>query len=154
MRVMKFSAVGAMGILVQVAVLAALTHVHLHYLLATVCAVEAAVLHNFCWHWRFTWKDRWVGRISSRLARFHVSNAAISLVGNVALMRVFVGAFRMQVVAANLVAIAACAAANYLASDYWVFAAKECAVNKAVFTAPGVAGHASVLASAAQREHR
>jgi len=153
MRVMKFSAVGAMGILVQVAVLAALTHVHLHYLVATVCAVEAAVLHNFCWHRRFIWKDRGVGRISSQLARFHVSNAAISLVGNLAFMRVLVGAFRMQPITANLVAIAVCAVGNYFTSDYWVFAAVDCAATP-LFSSPGGAGRASVLASAAQREHR
>ena len=122
MRLIKFSVVGAIGIVVQIAVLAALTHVHLHYLVATICAVEAAVLHNFCWHLRFTWRDRGIASVWGRLARFQLSNAAISIVGNVVLMRVFVGVFRIEPVAANLLAIAACAVVNYLASDYWVFA--------------------------------
>jgi dolichol-phosphate mannosyltransferase len=125
MRIVKFSVVGAIGIVVQLALLAALTHLHLHYLLATICAVEAAVLHNFCWHQRFTWRDRRVRSAWTRLTRFHLSNAAISLVGNVALMRVFVGSFSMKPVVGNLLAVATCAVVNYLASEYWVFAARR-----------------------------
>jgi len=154
MRVMKFSAVGAIGIVVQLALLAGLAHLHLHYLLATAWGVEAAVLHNFCWHQHFTWRDRGICSVWSRLARFHLSNAAISLVGNLVLMRVLVGAFRIQVIAANAVAIAVCAVANYFASEYWVFAASERAVSKTLFSSLSVAGRASVLASVAQREHR
>ena len=44
-RLAKFSAVGAIGIAVQVAVLWALTRIGIAYLLATAIAVEAAVLH-------------------------------------------------------------------------------------------------------------
>jgi putative flippase GtrA len=124
MRIVKFSVVGAIGIVVQIAVLATLTHLSVHYVVATVCAVEAAVLHNFCWHLRFTWRDRAVSSVWSRLVRFHLSNAVISLVGNVTLMRAFVGAIRMPLVAANILAITSCAVINYLASDYWVFEAR------------------------------
>jgi putative flippase GtrA len=126
MRLVKFSCVGAIGIVIQIAVLAVLTHIHLHYLVATVCAVEAAVLHNFCWHMRFTWRDRGIASVWRPLARFHLSNAAISLVGNVVLMRVLVGAFGLRPIVANLVAIAACAVINFLASDHWVFVANDC----------------------------
>ena len=124
MRVVKFSLIGAIGIVVQVAVLAALTHLHLQYLVATSCAVEAAVLHNFCWHQRFTWRDRRLRSAWTRLARFHLSNAAISLLGNVAIMRVLVGVLNMRPITANLLAIATCSSVNYVASDCWVFAAK------------------------------
>ena len=140
MRVIKFSAVGAIGIVVQLAALTALTHVHVHYLVATVLAVEAAVLHNFCWHQHFTWRDRDTARIWSRLARFHLSNALISLIGNVAIMRLLVGVFRMQTVVANLLAVATCASVNYLASDYWVFeasASREDKTLSAQFTGCG-----------------
>ena len=58
-RWLKFNAVGAAGIGVQLAVLVSLrAGLHLHYLLATALAVEATVLHNFFWHKRFTWADR------------------------------------------------------------------------------------------------
>ena len=54
-----FNFVGAGGIVVQLTVLHFLIHhLRLHYLPATALAVEAAVLHNFIWHERWTWKDR------------------------------------------------------------------------------------------------
>lgn len=147
MRLVKFSLVGAIGIAVQVTVLSVLTGAHVHYLVATVCAVEAAVLHNFCWHLRFTWRDRGVSSVWNRLARFHLSNAAISLVGNVVLMRVLVGTFRMQAVTANLLAVATCAAINYLAGDYWVFAVNDSALAKASNAQPAGCGRSRIRTS-------
>jgi putative flippase GtrA len=55
----KFNSVGAVGIFVQFGVLFLLkSGLHFNYLAATVLAVEAAVVHNFFWHERFTWADR------------------------------------------------------------------------------------------------
>ena len=54
-RWLVFNSVGAMGIAVQMSVLLVLTfRFKLGYLLATGLAVEAAVLHNFFWHDRWT----------------------------------------------------------------------------------------------------
>jgi dolichol-phosphate mannosyltransferase len=123
-RPAKFALVGAIGIVVQLAVLEALTSLGLHYLWATGLAVEAAVLHNFMWHQRFTWSDRAASRWAEtavRLLRFHLSNGAISILGSLLLMRWLVGQFRMRVLVANLLTIAACSLGNFLASDRWVF---------------------------------
>jgi putative flippase GtrA len=55
----KFNLVGAVGICVQFGVLFLLKSVvHFNYLAATALAVEAAVVHNFLWHERYTWADR------------------------------------------------------------------------------------------------
>jgi len=45
-RWLKFNAVGAGGVAVQLAFLALLVRLGVHYLLATALAVEAAVLQN------------------------------------------------------------------------------------------------------------
>jgi putative flippase GtrA len=59
LRWFKFNLVGGMGIGVQLLVLLALkTGLGMTYLVATGLAVEAAVIHNFLWHERFTWADR------------------------------------------------------------------------------------------------
>jgi putative flippase GtrA len=124
-RPAKFALVGAFGIVVQLSVLQLLTAIGCHYLWATGIAIEAAVLHNFVWHQRFTWRDRDArdsSRTLPRLVRFHLSNGAISILGSLLLMRCLVGQFGMGVIVANLVTIAACAAGNFLASDRWVFA--------------------------------
>jgi len=118
-RPAKFAFVGAIGVLIQLAVLKALTALGLHYLWAT-----AFVLHNFMWHQRLTWKDRGGSQsveTGVRLLRFHLSNGAISIMGSLPLMRWLVGQFGMRVLLANLLTIAACSVGNFLASDQWVF---------------------------------
>lgn len=120
----KFGLVGAIGIVMQLGTLAMLTAAGIYYLLATALAVEAAILHNFAWHQNFTWNDR-EGAILGRLARFHVTNGAISILGNLALMRLLVGGFGMPPVPANLLSIAVCSLANFLAADRIVFLARR-----------------------------
>lgn len=125
LRWVKFNAVGAAGILVQLAALWALVHVAgINYLVATALAVEIAVLHNFVWHERFTWRDRAsVTRRESfgRLVRFNLTNGGLSILGNVILMRALVGRFRIPLLAANLATIAICSVANFLVSHRFVF---------------------------------
>ncbi len=119
-RPAKFALVGALGIVVQLLTLESLTAIGLQYLWATGLAVEAAVLHNFMWHRRFTWRDRRVQN-GVQLVRFHVSNGAISIFGSLLLMRFLVGQFGMGVLVANLLTIGLCSVGNFLASDRWVF---------------------------------
>ncbi len=123
-RPAKFALVGAIGIIVQLLTLHWLAGAGCGYLIATVISVEAAVLHNFVWHENFTWRDRngfTSAGLGSRLLRFHVSNGLISVVGNLLLMRIFVGELGMPLVAANLLSITACCLTNFVASDRWVF---------------------------------
>jgi len=127
----KFNLVGALGIVVQFAALFFLrSMMHFNYLFATVIAVEAAVVHNFVWHEQFTWADR--TRFDSaqpsgsrswlRLLRFNLTNGAVSILGNLALMKVMVGLGHMNYLLANGIAIALCSVANFLVSEEWVFA--------------------------------
>jgi putative flippase GtrA len=121
-RWIKFYAVGAMGVAVQLAALALLKSVlHLDYLLATAAAVEVALLHNFVWHERWTWSDRGRGSRGRRLARFHLATGLVSIVTNLALMRVLVGRMHWPYLAANVAAIAAGSLANFFLGDLLVF---------------------------------
>lgn len=121
----KFNVVGGIGIGVQFAALLLLkTVLHFDYLFATAIAVQAAVVHNFVWHEQFTWADRpqpsW--RLSfRRFLRFNTTAGVVSIIGNLALMKVLVGIGGMNYLVANAVAIALCSAANFLVSDAWVF---------------------------------
>ena len=121
-RWLKFNFVGAIGIVVQLAMLALLANLlHFPYLIATALAVETAILHNFVWHERFTWKDRSGSGWLMRLVRFHAGNGVISLVGNLVLMRIFVGSLHLRVLIANAITIAVCSLANFAASEWFVF---------------------------------
>jgi putative flippase GtrA len=129
MRWMKFNAVGALGIAVQLAVLLGLkSGFHVSYLLATGLAVEAAVVHNFLWHERYTWADRvqpsWPKSLP-RLLRFNLTTGAVSIAGNLAVMKLLVGLGHWNYLAANSIAIALCSLVNFLVSEGWVFAKQE-----------------------------
>jgi putative flippase GtrA len=122
-RFMRFNVVGAIGFVLQLAVLTTLERLGWPVLLATLVAVEAAVLHNFGWHERWTWADQPADTRRGRLSRFHVTNGAISLVGN-ATITAALAAAGVPVVVANLVAVVACAGANFAAAHFFVFCAK------------------------------
>jgi putative flippase GtrA len=123
LRFLRFNGVGILGFAVQVAVLAALIRFGVHYLAATAVAVEVAVLHNFGWHERWTWRDRPAvpGSRARRLWRFHASNGLISLAGNLVLMRLLVGMLGLPAIAGNLLAVVLCSLLNFSASDRFVF---------------------------------
>ena len=140
----KFNIVGAIGIGVQFVVLLLLkSALGFDYIAATAIAVETAVLHNFVWHEQITWADRTrLGRTErgttldhpmpdsfrlhcrqslSRLVRFNLTNGAVSIAGNLALMKLMVGQGRMNYLLADAIAITLCSLANFLVSEKWVF---------------------------------
>lgn len=125
LRWARFNLVGAVGMVVQLATLAAFSRCDGgHYLVATAAAIEITLLHNFIGHLRYTWRDRRGGSNRlQQLVRFHSSNGAVSLLGNLVLMRWLVGEARMPVLAANAIAIVACSLVNFCLGDRWVFTA-------------------------------
>jgi putative flippase GtrA len=121
-----FATVGALGFALQLAALAFLTSIaHWSWLPATLVSVELAIVHNYLWHEHWTWKERRGGSTLSvqRLARFHVANGLASIVGNVVLMWLFVGALGLPPVGANVAAVAVMSALNFVMADRWVFGA-------------------------------
>lgn len=122
-RWLRFNLVGGIGIVVQLLMLVALKAVlHLGYLIATALAVEAAVVHNFLWHERFTWVDRTGGGFS-RFFKFNLTTGLFSIAGNLLLMKLLAGLGHVNYVLANGITIAACSVVNFLISDGFVFAA-------------------------------
>jgi len=118
-----------------------------HYLIATIVAVEATILHNFAWHQRWTWRDRRsVSHVDAvmRFARFNFLNGSISLAGNTIVMAVLTGHAGIEPVAANVAAIALCSLANFATSETLVFRSAGIAgvlivlgFPSAVFAGPG-----------------
>ncbi len=121
----RFNIVGIIGIGVQLAVLTALANgLRINYLLATMIAVEVAVLHNFAWHQKWTWVDRLAesrGEVAARFLWFNLTNGGLSIIGNLILMRIFVGKVHLHLILANIMTIGICWLANFLLSDRVVF---------------------------------
>ena len=122
-RFATFSAVGAIGFVLQLATLWLLTTRGVHYLAATVVATELAILLNFFGHERWTWSDRPAGAREAfwRFCRFHGTNGAISLVGSALVMPVLIEIGHMHYLIANVVTVGICAVANFMAADRVVF---------------------------------
>jgi putative flippase GtrA len=129
-RWLKFNAVGAIGVGVQLIALTVLrSGLGLGYLWATGLAVELAVIHNYAWHERFTWRDRETESSLLRFAKFNLTTGVFSIGGNLLLMRVLVGALEMNYVIANLVTIATCSVVNFVVSDRVVFAGMRAGIR-------------------------
>ena len=124
-RWLKFNAVGAMGLAVQLLTLALLIRIfRTPFIWATALAVETAVLHNFFWHWRWTWADRrlsGVRQLTIALMRFNLSNGMISLLGTVLCTVILTGLLKLNPILANLLSLVPCCIINYLVSDKLVF---------------------------------
>jgi dolichol-phosphate mannosyltransferase len=128
-RYLRFNFAGVLGVAAQLATLAVLTRVAgLGMLTATACAVEAAILHNFFWHERYTWasRTRTTPQLGlQRFLRFNLSNGAVSIIGNVALMKFLADTAHVPLLLANLVAILACSTFNFFISEYLVFSIEK-----------------------------
>jgi putative flippase GtrA len=122
-RFVRFNVVGAFGIGIQLAAVWILADVaHLNYLFATSAAVGLAVAHNFIWHWRWTWGDRALaGGAAGAFVRFALTNGALSLAGNLAVMAVLVPVAHLGPVVANVVAIGVCGLLTFWLGDTVVF---------------------------------
>ena len=120
----KFNLVGAVGMAVQLAALALFNRCFAgHYLLASAAALELTLLHNFVAHLHYTWRDRLYSSVLlTQLVRFHFSNGLVSMLGNLALMRLLVGVAHIPLLAANCIAILCCSFLNFCLGNNWAFA--------------------------------
>jgi len=122
----RFNVVGILGFALQTGALFVLTHgAHrTGYLAATAVAVELAVLNNFVWHQRWTWKDRppaTRGETLRRLVKFNITNGAVSITGNLIFMSLLVGRLGLPIAGANVLSVAACSICNFFLADRVAF---------------------------------
>ena len=122
----RFNVVGVFGFALQSGALFVLTHGShpFGYLVATAAAVELAVLNNFVWHQRWTWRDRpsaATGETLRRLAKFNLTNGAVSIAGNLVFMSILVGRLGLPIAGANVASVAACSICNFFLADRIAF---------------------------------
>ena len=127
MRIAVFLGVGAVGFVVQMLSLAALLAAGCSPLTATAAAAAIAVLHNFVWHERLTWADRMRGRdgVIKRLSAFAGATGVTSVAGSVVFTAAYERSLGVGVFAANVLAIATLALANFVIADRWIFSGAD-----------------------------
>jgi putative flippase GtrA len=137
-RFWTFTATGAIGFVVQVAALALLVRGGLHYLAATVIAVELAILANFVWHARWTWRDRPARSVREQIRRFVVFNtltAGTSVLGGIIITAALVEMLSLTPVVANIISVVALGVLNFVGANSLVFRAGAAAMVMMIATA-------------------
>jgi putative flippase GtrA len=90
LRWLRFSAVGMVGVAVQLSVLWLCSRVlRIPVAISVVMAVSVAVLHNFAWHEAWTWKELPAAGRWGRMIRFDASNGLLSIASNTILTMFF-----------------------------------------------------------------
>ena len=119
-QLVKFSAVGATGYVVNLAVYSTLVKVaSVHYILAAVLAFCVAVTNNFLLnrHWTFRATDGHMGFQAARF--FTVSVLALGL--NLIVLELLVSVGDMDKVVAQAIAILAATPLNFIGNKLWSF---------------------------------
>jgi putative flippase GtrA len=154
MRLLRFSVAGLIGFLVQVAAIALLvSFTSMHYLIATILAVEVAILINFAWHDRWTWRDRpaanererWV-----RLARFNAMTGLTSIAGSVMVTLVLVELLSLSPIVANIISVIALGGLNFAGANTLVFRAGVAAAMLAIASTSFASDEAKLQPKTAQ----
>jgi putative flippase GtrA len=125
-RPARYLAVATLGAAVQAFVVVGATRAGCTPVAATILGIEAAILHNFAWHDRWTWGDRpRRGSRTARLARYNLAMAGTSLLLGAVVTWLVIAGLGWSVLPANAVAVAVAAIANYLTSDRVIFRLTE-----------------------------
>lgn len=156
-RWLKFHAVAALGMVLQLALLQALSGAAgWNYLWATLVAVEAAIVHNFFWHERWTWATAGLPGVTSRFWKYQLGTGMLSLVSNLFAMRLLAGEFGLPLLLANGVAIVVSGLINFLLGEFVVFSAQESVSARGNEATPPVpsAGRTQTLAAESRSANR
>jgi putative flippase GtrA len=114
----KFSAVGATGYLVNLAVYASLIEVGLHYNAAAACSFLVAVTNNYTWNRVWTFRGQ-RGHFAYQGLRFFVVSL-VALAANEILLTAFV-AFGLGKIVAQAIAVVLVMPINFVGNKLWSF---------------------------------
>ena len=117
----KFLCVGAVGVVVNCAILTMLVAAGWHYLLASLVAIQISIANNFIWHDQWTFRDRrahshWVRRFRD----YEVTSMA-GMAVNWLILAVLVGWLRMSLLPANVVGISVGTGLNFTMCKLWAW---------------------------------
>jgi dolichol-phosphate mannosyltransferase len=122
-RFVKFGLVGGTGVAVNAGILALFTEgARIDYRLSSVCAIEFAIVNNFIWNYRWTWKERrGGGRMLNKFVKFHVSSGLTALAVNWGILVVLTEVWGIHYAVSNLIGIAIGTVSNFLFTHFWAF---------------------------------
>ena len=147
-RLGKFLLTGLAGFLCQLAALWLLvSFLKVNYVVATITAIELAIVFNYGLHEKWTWSDRPAATIRERwrrLARFNGMTGLTSIAGGVVITVLLVEAFGMPPVPANIISVILLGVVNFAGADTVVFRAGAGAVVLALATSASASAEAKL----------
>jgi putative flippase GtrA len=121
-QLFHFCVIGGVGYVINLTVFALLVHTcGLHHIAAAVGAFCIAVINNFVWNRRWTFRHCAVdGRTSFQAARFFAVSLG-SLCLNIAALELLVGEFEVPELSAQALAVAIAMPVNFTGNKLWTF---------------------------------
>ena len=94
-------------------------------LLSDACGIELAIIHNFTWHYFFTWRERiaehHISDYLKRLFRYNLITASIDFPVNLSLLYIFTHFVGIHYVPAKFMALACGFVLKYIANEKIIF---------------------------------
>lgn len=128
-RVITFQLVAWLGTALNVSILYLLKgKLGVPLLIAGAIAIEAAIIHNFTWHYLYTWKGRVEGNFKDylkRLFNYNIVTASIDFVVNLGTLWVLTTYFGIHYLIADLLGKLAGPLFKYFANEFLIFRHKS-----------------------------
>ncbi|MFQ6673462.1 MAG: GtrA family protein [Fidelibacterota bacterium] len=124
-RILKFQVIAWGGTVVNLASLWILHGIlEIPLIVAGACAIELAIVHNFIWHYFFTWRDR-VGQsptdFFSRLIQYNVVTASIDFLVNLSVLWTLTHYFGIHYLLADMAGMLGGPVIKFLANEFLIF---------------------------------
>lgn len=125
-RILKFSMVGAIGVMVNTCTLYVLTDFfQILYMISSIFAIEISILSNFFLNNIWTWKDRKKKSLPQRIFQYHISVGIVAILANWLLLILLTELLGLYYLFSNLVGIGVGTLANFVINDLWTFRQQE-----------------------------
>jgi putative flippase GtrA len=127
-RILKFQMVAWIGTLINQGVLWLLKgQFEIPIAIASACAIELAIIHNFTWHYFVTWRERVSGTFGDyfiRLLKYNTVTASIDFVCNLSVLLILTHYTNLHYLLANPLGMLAGPIFKFLANEFIIFRKK------------------------------
>jgi len=124
-RIIKFQLINWMGSIVNFFILWLLHGIMgCSIIVSGICAIELALLHNFSWHYLFTWSDRVKHTLPDflkRLLKYNIIVVSTDLIINLGILYTLTKYFGIHYFIANLLGMMAGPFIKFLIDEFGIF---------------------------------
>jgi dolichol-phosphate mannosyltransferase len=128
-RFLKFCLVGGSGILVNMFFFWIFyKKLEIYSLFASFLAIQIAILNNFIWNDKWTWREKrkpGIKNFFKRLGKFAITSNLTSASGNLLGIWFFLNILKWHYLFANFLAISLGVILNFLINHYWTYSLKN-----------------------------